>query len=177
MRKLRWVLFVFLVLACSTAVWAAIVTLRFDELPFQPVDGLSFSGVTFGFTVAGVPSTDAHYNSFGPGIITYVQDPSLEGDATGTLSLDFDVPTPVLQFGVAISATGAFARGFSVNYRLANVAGLGASFSSQAWAFTLHGAPPVLSAIAGGMGVGHPHICTLLDIPTEAARFSPTRFP
>ncbi len=125
MRKLRWVLFVFLVLACSTAVWAAIVTLRFDELPFQPVDGLSFSGVTFGFTVAGVPSTDAHYNSFGPGIITYVQDPSLEGDATGTLSLDFDVPTPVLQFGVAISATGAFARGFSVELFDPNLVSIG----------------------------------------------------
>ena len=114
MKKLRWFLWLFLVLAYSSAVRASTVTLHFDELPFQPVDGLSFSGVTFGFTVAGVPSTDANYNSGGPGIITYVQDPSLEGNASGTLTLDFDVPTPLLQFGVAISTTGAFARGFSV---------------------------------------------------------------
>lgn len=32
----------------------------------------------------------------------------------GTLTLDFDVPTPIVQFGAAIDFGGAFARGFSV---------------------------------------------------------------
>ncbi len=114
MKKFGLILWVFLVLVCSTGAQAATVTLTFGELPFQPVDGLSFNGVTFGFTVGGAPSTDANYNSFGPGIITYVQDPSLEGNAAGTLTLDFAVPTPILQFGAALSIGGPFARGFSV---------------------------------------------------------------
>src|SRR5262249_3375462 len=74
--------------------------LTFDELPFQPVDGLSYKGVTFGFTVNGQPSTDANYHSFGPGKLTYVQDPSLEGNTLGTLTLTFAKPTTVLQFGL-----------------------------------------------------------------------------
>jgi hypothetical protein len=80
-----------------------LTTLTFDELPFQPVNGLSFRGVTFGFEVGGVPSTDADYHSFGPGQITFVQDPSLEGDARGVLTLEFDKHTKVLEFGVALS--------------------------------------------------------------------------
>jgi len=113
MKQFRLILAAFLVLACSTGAWAAPVTLNFGELPRQPVHGLNFMGVTFGFWV-GDPSTDANYNSFGPGMTRYVQDPSLEGNAAGLLLLYFDVPTPLLQFGVAISAGGAFARGFSV---------------------------------------------------------------
>ena len=76
-------------------------TLRFDELPFQPVNGLTFRGVIFFFTVDGVGSTDAHYNASGPGIQTFVQDPSLEGDAFGQLALDFPALTPTLSFGIA----------------------------------------------------------------------------
>ncbi|MHC4171059.1 MAG: hypothetical protein ACYSWQ_29315, partial [Planctomycetota bacterium] len=49
-------------------------TLEFDELPYQSVDGLSYNGVTFGFSISGNPSTDAHYNAIGPGMLTYVQD-------------------------------------------------------------------------------------------------------
>jgi hypothetical protein len=78
-------------------------TLTFDELSFQPVNGLHFGGVTFGFEVAGSPSADASYGAFGPGTITFVQDPSLEGNAAGALTLRFDQPTTVLQFGLALS--------------------------------------------------------------------------
>ena len=99
MKKSRLILFVGLILAFGSGASAQVVTLTFDELPFQQVDGLSFMGVTFGFT-----GTDAAYNSSGPFAITFVQDPTLEGDAAGTLTLDFDVPTPTLQFGVARSA-------------------------------------------------------------------------
>ena len=79
-----------------------LVTLTFDELPTQPVNGLIFRGVTFGFEVEGVSSTDAFYNSGGP-TATVVQPPVLEGDARGELTLHFDKPTNVLRFGVVLS--------------------------------------------------------------------------
>jgi hypothetical protein len=81
-------------------------TLRFDELPTQSVNGLHFGGVTFAFDVGGAPSFDASYGAFGPGVITYVQDPSLEGTTAGRLTLRFDQPTTVLEFGLALSTFG-----------------------------------------------------------------------
>ena len=90
-------------------------TLTMDELPFQPIDGLSYAGVTFHFTVNGLPSIDAHYNSRGPGQITYVQDPSIEGDASGVLQVDFAQPTPYVGFGVAISNLNSLSPGFSAS--------------------------------------------------------------
>jgi hypothetical protein len=89
-------------------------TLTFDELSFQPVNGLHFAGVTFAFDVAGTPSTDANYGAFGPGTITYVQDPSLEGTSAGRLTLRFDHPTTVLEFGLALSTFGSLSPGARV---------------------------------------------------------------
>ncbi len=80
----------------------AAVTLTFDELPYQTVDGLSYEGITFGFSIDGNPSADAHYNAIGPGVLTYVQDSSLEGNARGVLTLDFASPTNLLEFGLAL---------------------------------------------------------------------------
>lgn len=115
MKRIGLFLTTLLFLTCATGAWAAnTVKLHFDELPFQPVDGLHYLGVTFGFAVGGVPSTDAHYNSFGPGQIRYVQDPSLEGSASGTLTIDFDNPTATLQFGVALSTTSTVDSGCQV---------------------------------------------------------------
>lgn len=94
---------------------APATTLTFDELPFQPVDGLSFSGVTFGFEVGGAPSPDASYNSSGPGLLTLVQDPVLEGDAAGILTLDFAVSTCDLSFGLALGTFGPVTPGAVVN--------------------------------------------------------------
>jgi hypothetical protein len=95
---------------------AAPVTLTFDELPMQPVDGLTFQGVSFDFKVGGIDSTDALYHSGGPGILTYVQDPSLEGNAAGVLTLDFvDCPAASLQFGATLSNFGSFTPGFTVS--------------------------------------------------------------
>ncbi len=82
----------------------AAFTLTFDELPTQPVDGLSYNGITFGFKVGGSPSTDAIYNGIGPGNLTYLQDPSLEGTTAGILTLDFSTPTDQLEFGVALNS-------------------------------------------------------------------------
>src|SRR5262249_11913201 len=89
-------------------------TLTFDELPFQPIDGLHFKGVTFGFTINGVHSTDAHYDAFGPGVTTYTSDPSLEGNANGVLTLDFDQPLSFIQFGVALSTHATLTSGATV---------------------------------------------------------------
>ncbi len=91
-----------------------LTTLTFTELPFQPVDGLSVEGVTFGFQIASVASTDANYNSGGPGSTTYVHDPSLEGNAAGVLTLTFARPTNVLSFGLARSCMCSLQPGVSV---------------------------------------------------------------
>lgn len=82
----------------------AAVTLTFDELPTQPVNGLTYKGVTFGFTIGGSPSTDALYSDVGPGAITFLQDTVLEGNSSGILTLDFAQPTNMLQFGIALNS-------------------------------------------------------------------------
>jgi hypothetical protein len=94
--------------------------LTFDELPTQPVNGLTFKGVTFGFTVGGVASTDAFYNSANGGQLTYVQDPSLEGNSAGVLTLTFATPTSALRFGIARSTTTTLKPGFTVELFDAN---------------------------------------------------------
>lgn len=104
---------ILLVLMLTGAANAA-VTLTFDELPTQPVDGLSYMGVTFGFTVGGSPSTDAIYNGIGPGTLTYLQDPSLEGTTAGILTLDFADPVDQLEFGVALNTYDATILGYAV---------------------------------------------------------------
>lgn len=78
------------------------------------MNGLHFAGIRFAFDVAGVPSSDATYGAFGPGAITYVQDPSLEGNSAGRLTLQFDQPTTVLQFGLALSTFGSLNPGARV---------------------------------------------------------------
>jgi len=94
---------------------ALAVTVQFDELPFQAVDGLTFAGVTYDFKVGGLDSIDASFNSGGPGALTYVQDPSLEGDANGILTLDFATPTLDLAFGVALNTGANLSPGFQVS--------------------------------------------------------------
>ncbi len=98
----------------STGAAEAASTLTFDELPYQPADGLSYGGVTFGFTVDGSPSTDAHYNDIGPGSLTYVQDASLEGNARGFLTLDFATPTNLLELGIALDTRRPVAGAYTV---------------------------------------------------------------
>jgi hypothetical protein len=85
------------------------VTLDFTELPSQPVNGVTINGLTFGFT-----GGDATYNAFGPGATVFVQDPSIEGSTSGTLTLAFARPTNVLEFGLALSAFGTLSPGATV---------------------------------------------------------------
>jgi hypothetical protein len=85
------------------------VTLSFTELPSQPVNGVTISDLTFGFT-----GGDATYNAFGPGSTVFVQDPSLEGSTSGTLTLSFARPTNRLSFGLALSTFGPLTPGATV---------------------------------------------------------------
>jgi hypothetical protein len=105
-------------LGFSHSVSAEPVTLTFNELPTQPVStpttDLSFRGVTFRFRVGGQPSPDARYNAAGPGNFTFIQGAILEGDAHGTLTLDFNIPTTRLMFGAARSSLGTLTPGITV---------------------------------------------------------------
>lgn len=114
-----------LTLLINKSTWAVPATLDFTELPFQPVDGVSIAGVTFDFKIGGIDSLDANYASGGPGSITFVQDPSLEGNSSGILTLDFAAPTPLLGFGVALSTFGTLTPGFTVELFDASLASLG----------------------------------------------------
>jgi hypothetical protein len=88
--------------------------IKFTELTPQPVNGVTEKGVTFGFTVGGVASTDATYGGAGPGQLKYVQDPSLEGNAAGVLTLKWATPTVLVKFGIARSSGTALTPGVTV---------------------------------------------------------------
>ena len=110
----------------GTVVWGAFpTTLNFSEIPFQSVDELAYAGVAFDFKIGGVDSPEAFYNSFGPGTLTYVDDPSLTGDSAGVLALDFTVPTSVVEFGLALNTADALSPGFRVELFSASLTSLG----------------------------------------------------
>ena len=112
MKKLTAICILLVLISTGSA--NAAFTLTFDELPTQPVDGLSYMGITFGFEIGGIPSTDAVYNGIGPGTLTYLQDPTLEGNAAGILTLDFATPTNQLQFGAALNSYDTVTPGYTV---------------------------------------------------------------
>jgi hypothetical protein len=87
------------------ALAAGPVLLTMDDLPRQPVNGLTHpSGVVFGYRLNNVASNDAQYNMIGPGDTTFVQDPSIEGQALGgVLTITFPAPMGIIEFGVARS--------------------------------------------------------------------------
>ena len=92
-------------------------TIRFDELALQPVDGLSFMGVAFGFS-GGVGSFSAA--QFGSTRLTSIgksnllQGPALEGSTSGALRFDFAAPVATLQFDVGLGTTASLRPGFNV---------------------------------------------------------------
>ena len=112
MKRLVFCSFIIVAVVAGSA--NAAFTLTFDELPTQSVNGLSYMGITFGFNVRGIPSDDATYNGIGPGTLTYLQDPTLEGTSSGILTLDFATPTNQLQFGVALNSYYAATPGYTV---------------------------------------------------------------
>ncbi len=144
-------------------------TLRFDELPTQPVNGLIFRGVIFRFFVGDTESTDAVYNGSGPGIQTFVQDPSLEGTAFGRLELDFPASTPTLSFGIARNTTAPLFPGATVELIGPGPVPIGT--------FPVNLAPTFLGGFAEGQfsyGGPIPVIRAIIrfNSPTTASRFA-----
>ncbi len=80
--------------------------LTFDELPTQPVDGLTFAGVTFGFTENGIASNDAQYDTAGPNPAMFLSTPVLAGPLSPSLVVQllmtFESPVATLDFGLAL---------------------------------------------------------------------------
>ena len=88
--------------------------ITFSELSQQSADGLSIKGVTFGYTVGGIPSTGATFGAPGAGTTLYTTDPELIANTTGILSLTFAIPTTSLQFGYLIASTVSVANAGTV---------------------------------------------------------------
>jgi hypothetical protein len=89
-----------LLLLCATTAMATTVTLTMNEVPNQSIHNLTVtkSGVSFTFTE---PTNTLLYNSFGPGSVTYVQDPSIQGLPIRPFSVAFSEPVDFIQFGLA----------------------------------------------------------------------------
>jgi hypothetical protein len=87
-----------LLLLCATTAMATTVTLTMNEVPTQPIHNLTVtkSGVSFTFTE---PTGALFYNSFGPGSVTFVQDPSIQG-LLRPFSVAFSEPVNFIQFGL-----------------------------------------------------------------------------
>lgn len=92
---------------CSSA-----SVLHFDEFgtfSLLNANTLSVSGVTFHFS----PGT-AYYNGNIGAAEVLVSDPLLTGPTTGMLTLDFDNPTPLLQFDVVLASVDTIDSAFTV---------------------------------------------------------------
>jgi hypothetical protein len=108
LRPTMWTAFLSALLL-TTAASAQTVTITMDELPFQPVNGLTVKGVTFHDT------TGADFNAPNGGQLTYTQDPVTEGQTGGeVITLDFAYPVDNLRFAMALSGQGTFVNAFSV---------------------------------------------------------------
>jgi hypothetical protein len=83
----------------ATCSMAATVTLTMSEVPIQLIDGLVVSKGGLNFTFANAART-LFYNSSGPGTVTYIQDPSIQGTAS-QFSVSFSAPVFSVQFGMA----------------------------------------------------------------------------
>ena len=83
---------------------AATITLTIAEVPTQPINGLVVSKGGLNFAFAN-PGQTLFYNSGGPGSVTFVQDPSIQGSPS-PFSIAFSSPVSSIQFGmVGLSLT------------------------------------------------------------------------
>ena len=81
---------------------AGTVTLTMDEVGYQLIDGLTVTKGGESFTFSN-PSQTLYYNSTGPGNITYVQGPSIQGYLS-SFSVAFSNPVYGIQFGLSESS-------------------------------------------------------------------------
>jgi len=94
------VLTTLLLLLCATTAMATTVTLTMNEVPPQPIHGLTVTKSGIGFTFLE-PTLTLFYNSTGPGSVTFVQDPSIQGGPPRPFSVTFSEPVNFIQFGMA----------------------------------------------------------------------------
>lgn len=93
----------------GAGVSVALTTITMDELPFQPVNGLTLKGVTFHDT------TGAFFHASDGGQQHFTQDPTTTGLAPGeVLTVDFAQPWPFVQFGMSLDTQGTLTPAFSV---------------------------------------------------------------
>ena len=101
------------------------LTVTFDELPSGTVvNGMVIEDVTFGF------SSDATIDG-GPGDTVYVQQPNIEGDIEGTLTLDFAVPVFGVSYGFVLSTYGSQPNATTMTFFDSSMSPIG-SFSADA---------------------------------------------
>jgi len=90
-------------LSASVSADMPIFTQTYDLGAFEFCEGLYLDGVTYSFTVAGIPNVDCGAPLGGPGDTNNVDGPIIEGTSDGILHLTFDVPTTKFGFGVAMA--------------------------------------------------------------------------
>lgn len=74
-----------------------------DGLVLNTLDGTPLPApLSFGFTVGGANSMDATVN-LGPPPQMFVVPPGIEGDVTGTLTIDFGIDVSTVEFGFALA--------------------------------------------------------------------------
>ena len=96
-----------LALILVSSVVANTVTLTMDEVPLQPINGLTVSKGGENFTFSNRWGI-LLYNSSGPGNVTFVQDPSIQGTAA-PFGIAFSDPVFSIQFGLAESSLSSIA--------------------------------------------------------------------
>jgi len=101
-------------LSASVSAGMPIFTQTYDLDPVL-CEGLYLDGVTYSFSESGVPSLLCLAGFFGPGTTNNIDDPSIEGVASGILHLTFDVPTTKFGFGVAMSTGGSISDAVTVS--------------------------------------------------------------
>ncbi len=113
-------------LSAGGAAGHAVGPIRFDEPEFPAatqihglrvatLDGTSIPPLSFRFLIGGRPG-DAVISQRGPGLTTYVTDPTIEGSTRGLLVVDFGAEVSSASFAFALSS------GYSLGDRLVIVA-------------------------------------------------------
>jgi len=80
----------------------------------QPIDGLSSQGVSYSYTVGGVPSTSGIYGAFAAGTGDFYAAPMFQSFGNGVLTITFDQPTDIVEMALIASQTGDVTAGFTV---------------------------------------------------------------
>jgi len=130
-----------LLMFCATTAMATTVTLTKNEVPLQPIHLLTVTkdGVSFTFTE---PTGALLYNvPAGPGNITFVQDPTIQGPLR-TFSVTFSAQVDFIQFGLAQNSLSPLL-GASVTLSNGNVLPFGLTLTDPVaeGQFTYSGAP------------------------------------